>query len=331
MSKNGKLIKVESLSRRTNTTKLITDDLEIQAIESTHYNQLLNLITHDSGNVTISVDGTLTFGLIYATHEEQKRKVAKLLGKYAEALLVSHCNNKPSVNRFFARQARFGNKSPNKFLNHYVAIGTGLYETEVNPLYRSHYQPNETQRDVVWVDKRDVLSLLHLPNRHAIAGLQVKVSYYWRNVTREISNYAYPIVYFDMNNDWKDLDEYIKRKKRDGAPGFDKVTLVPIHDYTEKIREELIWLEGKLIDIIDGKLTIRELVERAKDEDDAELAHALTRSTGSDSHILLTVSSVEEARKIIRAEREAQREAEERRRKTIEHLRKVAVDMMTRG
>lgn len=323
MSNNGKLIKVESNNILTRPTTLLTEDLKIY---ESHYNQLLNFITYDSGNVAISVDGILTFGLAVGSFEEKRRKVAKILGKYAEALLVNQCNNKDNVNRYFARQARFGNKSPNDFLNNFVAIGTGLHETDLN--YHSHYQPNETQRDVVWVDKRHVLSLLTIPKRSgAIAGLQIKVSYNWRYVTREISDYAYPIVYFDMNDDWEQLDQYIQRKKRDNEPGFHRVTLVPKTDYTEDVKKSLRWFERQLIDIIDGKLTIRHLVERAKAEDDAELAHALTKSKRSYGHVLLTVSSVEDARKIIKE----QREAEIRREETFEHLRTVARNILNRG
>lgn len=37
------------------------------------------------------------------------------------------------------------------------------------------------------------------------AGLQVKASHDYKYVLSTIQNYHYPVLYFDLNNDWRDL------------------------------------------------------------------------------------------------------------------------------
>lgn len=318
MDENNRLIRIETDNFLTKSTSLF----ESKTIVKTHYNKLLQLMTNEGDILVTRADQSLSAGLQLSDKDTVHHKVSVLLGKYAEAIMVMQCNNHPSINRYFARIARLGRLSSNDYLNNFVAIGTGLYSTDNNPNYSHHHQPNERQRDIVWVDKRELLSLLTIPKKPgAIAGIQIKVSYNWRNVLKkDITRYRFPILYFDMNNDWDRLDGYIKQKKKDseitGDTKFNNINLVPKNEYTDAMEDILKWFEKKLIAIVEGKLTIEKLIEMARIEEDAALGHALTEMPKTEEQALILARSIKEAEK----QRELEIEREKRVRNHIDDL-----------
>lgn len=106
-------------------------------------NSLLDILTQEA---LITKDLELN----YIITNNPNADVARIVGSLAEVLVVNYCKTKPVINRVLARYARFGERD-NKTLDNYVAIGTGSKITQKE--YPQHYQPHDTQRDVIWVDK----------------------------------------------------------------------------------------------------------------------------------------------------------------------------------
>lgn len=297
---NDKIVKIESSTRRIKTTSLF--DRGFSFVGKTDL--LINLM-QEHGDITIdqaTADPILNQLLYGSDLQSVKAKVAILLGKYAEALMVMTCNEKDNFNRHFARQARFGKTSPNAFLDNFVAIGTGATKTKDN--YRMHYQYSESQRDVVWVDKRDVIQLLTIPRkRGAVAGLQLKVSYDWRNLKSKLTQYYYPILYFSMNNDWDDLNDYINLKKKDQVPEYDNVTLLKMDSYSLELLHTLFYFQKELTKLIVGTYSIEYLIDKAIAEKETAVGHALSKLPNAQDECLITANSIDEAREILRRDK----------------------------
>lgn len=133
--------------------------------------------------------------------------ISRILGNIAEALIVDACNQNAEINRELAKIARFG-KIGSTYLDNFIAIGTSLERTRTH--YLQYYQPNDTQRDIIWVHKENIDQQLTQPNLPgAVAGLQVKASHNWTYVKDSIERYSYPVLYFDLNNDWGNLNYYL--------------------------------------------------------------------------------------------------------------------------
>jgi len=303
---NDEIVKIESSPKIVKRTSLF--DRDFNFIGQTDL--LINLMqNHD--DITIdqaTTDPILNQLLLRRDTQTVKAKVAILLGKYAEALMVMSCNDSDSFNRHFARKARFGKKSSNDFLNNFTAIGTGSVRTKND--YPMHYQYSESQRDVVWVDKRDVIQLLTVPKkRGAVAGLQLKVSYDWRNLVGKITQYYYPILYLSLSNDWDELNDFINRKKKDRVPEYEKVCLLEIDGYSSDLLNNMYYFERELRNLIEGKYTIKYLIEKTIAEKETAIGHALSKLPNADHECLITAKSIDEAREIHRRERRRDIEA----------------------
>lgn len=313
---NDQIVKIESTSRIIKRTSFFEKSFGFIG----RMDLLINLM-QEYEDITIdqaTTDPILNSLLLRSDNQTIKAKVAILLGKYAEALMVMNCNNNDAFNRHFARKARFGRKSPNDFLDNFTAISTGSAKTKEN--YLMHYQYSESQRDIVWVDKRDVIQLLTIPKKHgATAGLQIKVSYDWRNLKNKITQYYYPILYFSMNDDWDELNDYINMKKRDQDPTYEKVTLLAMDDYSYHLLDTLFFFEEQLINLIEGKCTIKYLIEKSIEERQTAIGHAISKLPNAEHECLITAKTFQEARRMERQER------------INSHLRSIALNMLNRG
>jgi len=316
---DDQIVKIESSSSIIKRTSFF--DKSFSFIHKTDL--LLNLM-QDYEDITIdqaTTDPILNSLLFRSDIQTTKSKVAILLGKYAEALMVMNCNGNDSFNRHFARKARFGRKSPNDFLDNFTAISTGSPKTKEN--YRMHYQYSESQRDIVWVDKRDVIQLLTIPKkRGATAGLQIKVSYDWRNIKNKITQYYYPIIYFSMSNDWHLLNDYINSKKKEQDPNYDKVTLLEMDNYSYYLLDTLHYFKKQLVDLIEGRCSIKYIIEKSIDERETAIGHALSELPNAEYGCLIAAKTINEAKRI---------EQQEKKREQIRNnLRRIALEIINR-
>lgn len=264
------------------------DKPDIRIAMSSHGASLLDVLTKEN-YLTLDKTGAPTLKF-YSTGNHQG-DATKLLGSIAEALIVQECNNNSEFNRDLAKHARGGSKLSN-FPDGYIAIATGSYQTKIK--HRQHYNPNDTQRDIIWVDKNDVtlqldsLSLNRSKSSVRPAGIQVKASYDYRNVLRNIEQYSYPIVYFDMNNDWDYLHATIANLNRD--MGDRAISLVRHDDVLRYIKDRLRKYHQIIVALLSGECTIQQLIEEANFTHDNALGSVLdTAAPDSCDKIILPV------------------------------------------
>lgn len=236
---------------------------DIELMRHGYGHELLDILTKELGLVSVDEDGLLRSQILIVTSEDDVRtKVMQLLGKIAEALIVRECNSNVYANRRWGQIGRRG-AYPHHSLDQYLAIGTGLETTRLNYLHK--YQPNDTQRDVIWVHRRlmrrELQTLVHGRPAGYSAGLQLKVSmngfrYIYRTDIRR-AKYEVPLVYFDLCNDYYQLANAIYSEDREFMPGID---LVRGKDVDPAIHDRLCsywWLAERLVR---GQMTIDQLV-----------------------------------------------------------------------
>jgi hypothetical protein len=236
---------------------------EIQIAAYGH--SLINLLIQES---YISQNLELTQILTGDNHADATR----LIGNLAEALVVEYCNKYPDVNRTLARYARLGVKKT-IFLDNYIAIGTGSKVTQSR--YPLHYQPQDTQRDIIWVDKNDSSNQLACigASRSSVkpAGLQVKASHNCKYVLSSISDYYYPILYFDLKDDWGIAKDAAKRTNPDAI-------LIHPDEIMREIKEHLKGYFSVVIDIIEGEISIRDVIQESMYNGDTPLLAGIAAS-----------------------------------------------------
>lgn len=191
--------------------------------------ELLDIITNELGLVTINKEGILQSKIIVLPSEDGVRgAVMRLLGKIAEALVVRSCNSDPMMNRKWGQVGRRG-RNLHTAPDDYLAIGTGLESTKRD--YPQKFRPNDPHRDVIWLEKKSLLSEMPmLENGKPIgisAGLQLKASmdgfrYIYRSDVAR-AKYEVPLVYFDLCNDYYRLTDAIYKEEQDVVIGRDLV------------------------------------------------------------------------------------------------------------
>lgn len=192
----------------------------------------------------------------------------RLIGCIAESLIVNLCNEYPEVNRTLGMYARFGARSHKK-LDDYVAVATGSMRTKNN--YRQHYNPSDTQRDIIWVEKDNTQNqLLCISSDNNVsakpAGLQVKASHDGLNyVLPSIQNYHYPILYFDLNNDWGAVNKAVMNNHPES-------TLINPDEIQHEIKHILKGYFDIIVSVIRGEITIEQVIQDAKYDGDSVLS-----------------------------------------------------------
>ncbi|HFV4849480.1 TPA: hypothetical protein ACH9O7_004056, partial [Escherichia coli] len=205
-----------------NNSSLLSRPSALLAIE--HGENLFELMDKELGLVGINEEGVIKSNIIIEL--DPHKTTMRILGKIAEALIVEECEKNAKQNENWALLAKRYTPFTDS-LSNYKAVGTGLNYTKIN--YPTKYQPNDTQRDIVWIDKRDPLSqlLISAPtsNSGIQAGIQVKVSANGLNYLSPMDfssrRYEVPIVYFDLNNDFLEIQMKIVNSGIDSVYGMD--------------------------------------------------------------------------------------------------------------
>lgn len=261
--------------------------------ESQKYSDYLSLPNHNIQSVAygdslldiLTQEAYLTesLGLRQILTNNPYADATRLIGNLAEALVVKYCNTNSEINRTLARYARFGERE-HKNLDNYVAVGTASKITQQS--YLQHYQPNDTQRDVIWIDKSDNARQLACVGGTGsslkTAGLQIKASNDGlKYVLPNITDYFYPILYFDIGDDWHLVKSTLV------AQGIN-ATLIHPDEIASEIKATLKGYFNLIISIINGSLTIERLIEMAKYNGDSTLLAGIAASdTSADRTIIL--------------------------------------------
>lgn len=243
---------------------------DVNIAMASHGASLLDVLTNEH-YLTTANDGSPGLKFIYTN--DPHADATKLMGSIAEALIVQECNNSQEVNRELAKHARGGSRISDKPDN-YIAIATGSQITKLN--YRHFYNPSDTQRDIIWVDKKNTEYQLSSITPGAPttstkpAGLQVKTSHNYKYVTGSIKFYHYPVVYFDLKNDWHyALSEIQNINKETGGI---VATLVPHDDVLIYLKNKLINYYNIIVAIFNNQCTLADVIKHSKFNGDNILA-----------------------------------------------------------
>lgn len=199
---NGKIVAQQRY------TDYIKGPKSIAIIAGLHGPKLFDILLDEFGYITYR-DNKPAWN--FFLQNDTNRTIMNLLGKIAEAVLVRRCHEDAEINRSLISKARcVSRRQPLSFTNRYYAIGTGLLSTEKNNL--KYYNPSEPQRDIEWVDDRDILLLKSGSTISSgdIAGLQLKastkgMSYVYDDLISH--RYRVPLVYFGVgcHNDFAEI------------------------------------------------------------------------------------------------------------------------------
>jgi hypothetical protein len=151
------------------------------------------------------------------------------LGKIAEAIIVKRCAESDDVNyRLFCIAT--GKKARRDTAKQFTACGTSLIETKNNHKYL--HNPQDTQRDIIFINSNDVPALMSnaTPIAGQCAGLQIKTS---KNIIDYIlydivdMRYCVPIICYPLTDS---PDTLFENPLNDAHYADIKVVRENIHD-----------------------------------------------------------------------------------------------------
>lgn len=252
-------------------------------------NDLISILTNDLNLININEQGSLQLNCLIT--QDMHTTIMRLLGKIAEVLIVQECNSNPDANRRWARYARGGTRS-SLYPDNFKAIGTGLKETK--NLYSTKYNPNDTQRDIIWIDKNqpanELLQIKRNPSQCSgiSAGLQIKVStnglqYVYKSGMDKAKRYEVPLIYFDLHDDYSKLTDTIYKERKDLQIGRD---IIRGKDISPEIHDTLISYYFLIKAILEGSRSIESLIS------DPLLLNCFTRESLEQSESEPTIISV---------------------------------------
>lgn len=269
---NGKIIRSQPFDEFTYGTK----DIEIQKVM--YGKQLLDLLVDDLNVIRYSENGKLILGVILQS--DINRTAMQLLGRIAEAIIVRNCNRDCSINqRYFsiARKKRAKQKTADKFF----ALGTGLNYTKIN--YRKHYNPSDTQRDIIWINDNSELAIMKNQDEYSttsakIAGLQIKatkdgIKYVLPDIIQD--RYDVPIIYFDIENDYHKI---LRKIYKDTNLNLEYNIIHP-NEIDPRGYDEFLHYVDLVYAMVNGKLHPEDLIIGANNSGDLIMKNALLSTT----------------------------------------------------
>ena len=217
------------------------------------------------------------------------RTINNLLGKIAEAVIVRRCRDDAEINRRWFEKARRQLTNLDEAKD-YNAVGTGLKSTVTR--YPGSYSPNDTQRDIVWVDKRGNLAFSSGGSEKSgrIAGLQIKVSGSGdRYVLPDILNLRYevPIVYFAVNDDFERMVEKFENRKTGISDAQIGVDFIDVREIDPEAYEEVMSYRPVIQKLINQSLSIEELISGAYNQPSLQNALMASALPNESNQILI--------------------------------------------
>lgn len=217
------------------------------------------------------------------------RTINNLLGKIAEAVIVRRCRDDAEINCRWLEKAKRQIISLDE-AKEFNAVGTGLKSTVTR--YPGTYSPNDTQRDIVWVDERGNLAFASGGTEKSgrVAGLQIKVSGSGdRYVLPDILSLRYevPVVYFSVNDDFDIIVEKFEKKKTgisDAKVGED---LIDVREIDPDAYEEVMSYRPIIKMLVDQSLSIEELISEAYSQPSLQNALMSSALSNESNQILI--------------------------------------------
>lgn len=260
----------------------------IDFLISEHGSSLLDILSAES-LLTMGTDNTPQLKAIYTGNPQAD--ATRIMGSLSEAIVVQACNNNQEINRELGKIARGANRV-NDVLDNYVAISTGSQQTKIH--YNQFYNPSDTQRDLIWVDKNNTQLQLNsiIPNAAPTsvkpAGLQIKTSHDHQYVMSNIKQYHYPILFFDLSNDWYHASLKSMHINYESGTYVEKVRLIPHNDITLHLKEIIKSYFNIIKQLVTGEISIQHIIDLARWKGDKILGGALQSSTPDSGSIIIT-------------------------------------------
>lgn len=243
--------------------------------------KLFDILVNETGYVKFEDN---KFALKVITERSLNSVAMKMLGKIAEAVLVRRCKDDEEINlnwlSFAARK-----KIKYKTSERCIAIGTGLLSTKTEFPFR--YNPTDTQRDVIWLDRESRQCVLMQGNNSVSgleAGLQVKVSkngvsYFLDSLVN--IKYEVPVVYFDICDDYHVVAKKLYEKLPYGkiVIGEDFIQARAVDE--EAFKEVLFYVE-MVEALIAGRLSPDALINHKDVNDNPAIKSAITSAALSE-------------------------------------------------
>ncbi|AMF86915.1 hypothetical protein ACV2BG_004715 [Escherichia coli] len=253
----------------------------IEMVMSIYGSGLMDVLTNER---YISLDGNKKLGLKFKRSRNPDADATRLLGSIAEALIVQACNNNKELNKVMLGHARGkGTRTSSAIADRYIAIATGSQQTFLN--FGHYYNPCDTQRDIIWVDKNDpeLQANSIVKGRFTSikpAGLQIKTSHNFKNVVGTFKKYHYPIIYFDLNNDWHEAFMYVTFENM--ANPNANLYLVPHDDAILHLKQRLRGYFSIVSALMRDEISIEQIISHAKYNGDVVLS-SIDSTAGDDS------------------------------------------------
>ena len=133
-------------------------------------------------------------------------------------------------------------------------------------MYPTKYNPSDTQRDVIWInkehEKEELKQMTKNTNSAITAGIQLKVSmngfkYIFRSDVAR-GRYEVPLVYFDLSNDYYQLTNVIYAEEHDVKIGID---IIRGRDISMDIHEQIVSYYSVIYDLVVGNMTIDQIIK----------------------------------------------------------------------
>ncbi len=256
---NGILVPIQGLDQ------FLYGDKDLRILCSLYGQSLFDILYDDHGLIRYEDN---KFALSKIIELDTNRTVMSIAGKVGESVVVRRCKQYANLNLLWMRIAS-GKQVQRSTAIRYRAVGTGFKSTERD--YPKVYNPQDTQRDIIWLDDEGFRYQIAGSTSTAgiDAGLQVKVStdgmrYVYHDVLDSI--YEIPLVYFDLNNDYgivyrrvqqelnrrgentRNLQDWFISGREIDPDAFDEIEY-----YTDMIRA-----------LVKGRLTVDSLINRAE-------------------------------------------------------------------
>lgn len=238
---------------------------DMKILCSLHGQELFDILYDDHGLIRYE-DNKFALNKIIELNTNQT--VMSIMGKVGESVIVRRCAQYASLNLRWLRIA--SHKQTQKMTaSRYRAVGTGFKSTQRD--YPKVYNPNDTQRDIIWLDEKGMRYQMSgsYGTGGIDAGLQIKVSsngmhYIYDDVLNAV--YEVPLVYFDLNNDHGVVYQNVQRKliERNGTARNLLDWFISARDIDPDAYDEVVYYTDMVRALVNGKLSIDDLINRAE-------------------------------------------------------------------
>lgn len=265
MGNDGKLKPIQPLS------DFVNGERSPQVVCALCGKELFDILYDDLGYIPFDDKNFISICKhIKKNHKNQM--IMQKLGRIAESVIVRRCSRDEKLNQKWMEIASLRSRVSLDKAKEFKAYGTGLLSTTKRMWV---YNPNDTQKDIIWVNKEDARFMVNGSSSVAgnEAGIQVKVSQNGANyVFQDIVNrrYGVPLVYFDLSDDYHKLFVNAQRLFTNVHPNTSALNDLACYfirgrDIDPDAHYEIGFYSEIISALIEGKLREEDFVQHAKE------------------------------------------------------------------